>query len=53
MHSIKLMGREVLPALRDVHPPADLVERLVTRRVESTTLRRTIGPAGAAATAPT
>lgn len=53
MNSITLMGREVLPALRDVHPPADLIERLTTRRVESTTLRRTIGPAGAAATAPT
>jgi alkanesulfonate monooxygenase SsuD/methylene tetrahydromethanopterin reductase-like flavin-dependent oxidoreductase (luciferase family) len=53
MNSIKLMGQEVLPALRDEHPPADLVERLASRPLTSTTLRRTVGPAGSAATAPT
>ena len=28
MRSIRLMGEEVIPALRDVHPPADLPEEL-------------------------
>ena len=29
MRSIRLMGEEVLPALRDVHPPADLPAKLL------------------------
>ena len=29
MRSIRLMGEEVLPALRDVHPPADLPSKLL------------------------
>lgn len=29
MRSIRLMGEEVIPALRDVHPPADLYEELL------------------------
>ena len=28
MRSIRLMGEEVIPALKDVHPPADLYDRL-------------------------
>jgi hypothetical protein len=28
MQSIRLMGEQVIPALRDVHPPADLLARL-------------------------
>jgi alkanesulfonate monooxygenase SsuD/methylene tetrahydromethanopterin reductase-like flavin-dependent oxidoreductase (luciferase family) len=53
MKSIRLMGQEVLPALRDVRPPVDLVDRLASRPVASATLRRVVGPAGAASTAPT
>jgi alkanesulfonate monooxygenase SsuD/methylene tetrahydromethanopterin reductase-like flavin-dependent oxidoreductase (luciferase family) len=29
MRSIRLMGEEVIPALRDVHPPADLPDKLL------------------------
>ena len=28
MRSIRLMGEEVIPALRDVHPPADLPDEI-------------------------
>jgi hypothetical protein len=28
MRSIKLMGEEVIPALKDVHPPAELYDEL-------------------------
>ncbi|HLF76716.1 MAG TPA: hypothetical protein VJB57_04430, partial [Dehalococcoidia bacterium] len=28
MRSVRLMGREVIPALRDVHPPTDLLQRI-------------------------
>ena len=33
MRSIKLMGEEVIPALRDVHPPADLAEELLSEPI--------------------
>src|SRR5919106_982370 len=33
MRSIRLMGEEVIPALRDVHPPADLPEALMQEPV--------------------
>ena len=29
MRSIRLMGEEVIPALKDVHPPPELYQRLV------------------------
>jgi hypothetical protein len=29
MRSIRLMGEEVIPALHDVHPPADLPDELL------------------------
>jgi hypothetical protein len=29
MRSIRLMGEEVIPALRDVHPPTDLPDELL------------------------
>jgi alkanesulfonate monooxygenase SsuD/methylene tetrahydromethanopterin reductase-like flavin-dependent oxidoreductase (luciferase family) len=31
MKSIRLMGDEVIPALRDVHPPADLLQELANQ----------------------
>jgi alkanesulfonate monooxygenase SsuD/methylene tetrahydromethanopterin reductase-like flavin-dependent oxidoreductase (luciferase family) len=33
MRSIRLMGEEVIPALRDVHPPADLPDELLHETV--------------------
>lgn len=33
MRSIRLMGEEVIPALRDVHPPAGLAEQLLHKTV--------------------
>ncbi|MBI3325293.1 MAG: hypothetical protein HYZ81_01120 [Nitrospinae bacterium] len=35
MRSIRLMGEEVIPALRDVHPPADLPTQLLHEPVIS------------------
>jgi alkanesulfonate monooxygenase SsuD/methylene tetrahydromethanopterin reductase-like flavin-dependent oxidoreductase (luciferase family) len=37
MRSIRLMGEEVIPALRDVHPPADLPQQLLREPVISNT----------------
>ncbi len=39
MRSIRLMGEEVLPALRDVHPPDSLAEELAAVAVEPAALR--------------
>lgn len=33
MRSIRLMGEEVIPALRDIHPPADLPDTLLHETV--------------------
>jgi alkanesulfonate monooxygenase SsuD/methylene tetrahydromethanopterin reductase-like flavin-dependent oxidoreductase (luciferase family) len=33
MRSIRLMGEEVIPALRDVHPPADLSDEILHETV--------------------
>jgi hypothetical protein len=35
LRSIRLMGEEVIPALRDVHPPAGLYEELLREPVVS------------------
>jgi hypothetical protein len=35
MRSIRLMGEEVIPALRDVHPPGDLPAQLLNEPVIS------------------
>ena len=34
MESIKLMGEQVIPALRDEHPPADLLDQLAAAAVQ-------------------
>ena len=36
MRSVRLMGEEVIPALRDIHPPAHLAEELVSEPVVTT-----------------
>ena len=46
MHSIRLMGEEVIPALRDVRPPETLAEELAATVIEAAALRST-GPAPA------
>ena len=32
MRSIRLMGEQVIPALRDTHPPAELPDRMLAER---------------------
>ena len=39
MRSIRLMGEEVIPALRDIHPPNDLYEQLAAGWVAPETLK--------------
>jgi hypothetical protein len=36
MRSVRLMGEEVIPALRDIHPPAGLAEELAKEPVVTT-----------------